>query len=582
MISNYYNFFNINRNAAKRITDGFILSNRWTVISQDFRFSRLGRLKSQYAAEDRHNLTLERALPQTSSESAAFVTIGYQVRAYVDDLPIYSFDDPLHSTGVMGVKVHVFPLPDGPTGRELRLELITGDPDSVAVSAYFMLDDAQTILKSLLLTGFPKIAFSLLYLSLGLLLLIGTLILSAYRKNNLSFLFLSILSISMGIRILANIGFIAYYLGPSTVYWTVSFLNLLLPITALLFVASEKRFKGTRLLTGYAAVQGLALASWCILSFLGVGWNLAYWHIPLFIGASVILIGTLVVDLISDNQGLELAVSVITIILTSYVNAYFYYLFGKQNTMDFALIIFTFPVIILMSGKLIQQSIQKEFRISTENASLRIQGDLLRNNYVNMQNYIDETKKIWHDIDKHFGVIGNLVTNNEYEKLNQYLAEIGYQFNRTKNNFLSENKLVNAILTDKVAEAEKSGIRVTCMAFLPEELKIAGSDLCSLLVNALDNAIEACRKIPTGREKTIDIRITMKNDFLYIGITNTLLYAPQVEGEAFVSSKSDQHRHGYGIEIIKSITAKYGGVFDYQSDKSTFKLQVALRDEAPG
>ncbi len=64
-----------------------------------------------------------------------------------------------------------------------------------------------------------------------------------------------------------------------------------------------------------------------------------------------------------------------------------------------------------------------------------------------------------------------------------------------------KNKLINAILTDKLSEAESKNIQTSFSGNLPERLHIQGNDLCSLLVNMLDNAIEACGKVPYGKKK---------------------------------------------------------------------------------
>ncbi len=112
---------------------------------------------------------------------------------------------------------------------------------------------------------------------------------------------------------------------------------------------------------------------------------------------------------------------------------------------------------------------------------------------------------------KHFSVISRLAENREYDELTNYLAHAGYDMKKTKSAYQCENRLVNAILTDKLSEAQSKGIEVIFAGNLPEKLHIQGNDICSLLVNMLDNAIlEACGMVPNGKEKKLDITLSMK------------------------------------------------------------------------
>jgi len=144
--------------------------------------------------------------------------------------------------------------------------------------------------------------------------------------------------------------------------------------------------------------------------------------------------------------------------------------------------------------------------------SIDRQSALLYKNYHQTEKYIEETKMIWHDIDKHFGVMSRLAKNGEYDELNHYLEHYEHDMKKTKSTYLCENKLVNAILTDKFSEAQSKGIQTSFTGNLPEKLNIQGNVICSLLVNMLDNAIEACGKVPYGKEKKLELTLGMKNE----------------------------------------------------------------------
>jgi len=282
----------------------------------------------------------------------------------------------------------------------------------------------------------------------------------------------------------------------------------------------------SRLLLTMAVVQSVFLVLWGVCNLLKINLLLDYWFLVLFVAVSVSLMVTFAREFRSGCGRPEIAVSIITILLTSVINSYSYFTTGNHDTMDFSLIILAFPVLVLMIGKVVLYSAQREYQITYENMTLRIEGELLNDNYI----------------------------------------------------YLCANKLVNAILTDKISEAEKQGIRVKFSANLPEKLNVQGNDLCSLLVNMLDNAIEACTKLPDGQERNMDISIKLKNDFIYFGVFNSSASSPIIEDEEFVTLKEDQAKHGYGIAIMRRIVRKYDGAFDIILSENSFLVKAALRN----
>ena len=521
---------------------------------------------------------LSKKLPATVDQSLCFVTIGYRVEAFVGDQVIYTFGSFLGSKEVWCVKTHLFKIPKGQDGRELRLVFSTNQPEGIAVSKYVLLADAPDIIRALQKSDLINIGFALFYMSIGFFLLISTLVSTIFRKFDLSVLMLALIPLLIGTGIFFNFSIIAFYAGPEAVYWIVSLINLALPVPTLLFVAVDRGLTKSRLLLALAVAQSVFLALWIVCNLLNLDFFLDYWFLVLFAAISVSFIVTFVREFWSGCGRPEIAVSVITILLTSVINAYSYFTTGSHDTMDFSLIILAFPVLVLMTGKVVLSSAQREYRITNENMTLRIEGELLYNNYNKIDKYIEETKRIWHDIDKHFSVISSLAGNQEYEELKRYLQHTGYDLKKTKDTYLCDNKLINAILTDKITEAEGRGINVHFAGNLPAKLNIQGNDLCSLLVNMLDNAIEACDKLPDGKEKKIDISIRLKNDFMYFGVLNSSAGVPVMTGEEFVTSKEDKAKHGYGIAIMRNITRKYDGAFDIVLAEDSFLVKAALRN----
>ena len=85
---------------------------------------------------------------------------------------------------------------------------------------------------------------------------------------------------------------------------------------------------------------------------------------------------------------------------------------------------------------------------------------------------------------------------------------------------LCENDAANAVLSSKAEAMGRSGLTADFSVSLPKDLPLAEVDLCALLGNALDNAMEACMELPPER-RLIRIYMEMKGNFLYLALTNT-------------------------------------------------------------
>lgn len=556
------------------------MSAGWTIsygeknIYENSDFDKTGWLKKQ------NKVVLTKLLPQTSGKSLCFTTIGYTVEAFIDGGRIYTFGSSPDGYDVWGTKTHIIKIPDGGQNRTLRLEFSTNHPVNIAVSKYILLDDELSLTNSLLKSSLVEICFSLLYISIGVFMLMYLLISFTFRFKgvNLSSLMLAFIALLMGSRLLFNIAFVTLHTGPEFTFWSLNLLNLSIPIPALLFAASDKAFKKSGLLIAMAVVQSVFLLLWVIFQLVHMDIFLLYWQLPLFVLVSAVFLTTFIREFLEREGRLMVTAAVLAILTASVINAQIYFCHGNYYSMDYNLDIYTFPVLILLIGKVVLNSVQRELRIMDENTTLRVEGELLFENYNKLDQHIEGTKKIWHDIDKHYSVMGRMLAEGEYDELKSYFNYMGHDMKEAKSSYLCDNRLINAILTDKFAEAESKGVQVSVTGNLPEKLHIRGNDLCSLFVNMLDNAIEACMKIPEGGEKKIHIALKMKKDFVYFNVINSSLPVPKADGGRLATSKEDNGKHGYGISIMQRIARKYGGAFNMIPSEGSFIIRAALKN----
>ena len=111
-------------------------------------------------------------------------------------------------------------------------------------------------------------------------------------------------------------------------------------------------------------------------------------------------------------------------------------------------------------------------------------------------------------------------------------------------------------------------------AHIPVKLKTSEIDLCCILGNLFDNAIEASAKLPQD-QRLIRVYMDMKNTQLYISITNfTAEGKLHKEGGLFRSTKGEGH--GFGLKRIDAIVARLDGYISRNSEEGAFTTEILL------
>ena len=138
----------------------------------------------------------------------------------------------------------------------------------------------------------------------------------------------------------------------------------------------------------------------------------------------------------------------------------------------------------------------------------------------------------------------------------------------------SGNAMADAILNSKISLAQSKCITVHCDAHIPVKLKMSELDLCCIIGNLFDNAIEASVKLPENR-RVIRVYMDMKNTQLYISFTNfTAGKKMQKEGKLFRSTKGDGH--GFGLVRIDAIVERLEGYISRNSEDGAFTTEILL------
>lgn len=190
------------------------------------------------------------------------------------------------------------------------------------------------------------------------------------------------------------------------------------------------------------------------------------------------------------------------------------------------------------------------------------------------QKVMDEVRKTKHDMKNNMIYLQNLLKANP-EEAEKYLEKfIGKTTKKTDEFSKSGNFSIDSMLNYKNMIAKSKGLSLILEEQTPINLPYENSDLCVILGNLLDNAIEAAEN---SENKEIDVRIVYVKNKLKITVKN--YYTGKIKkdtGGNFISTKSDTKNHGIGLQSVTRIVDAYGGVMEVRTDHSVFQVDIII------
>lgn len=212
---------------------------------------------------------------------------------------------------------------------------------------------------------------------------------------------------------------------------------------------------------------------------------------------------------------------------------------------------------------------QADYERSTRSFERRIllhQYEEIKEMYMNMRGWR-------HDYHNHIQSVQAHLALGHIANAQEYLAELDTDLSQLGSAVESGNVMADAVLSSKMSLAQREQIKVNCSAQLPEELSVSDTDLCVLLGNLLDNAIEACRQIPP-EQRFLRVYMALVKDQLYISVQNAAKEILNFDERNYITSKRGDH--GLGLLRVKILVEKYEGYLNLQNEPGIFAAEVTL------
>ena len=212
---------------------------------------------------------------------------------------------------------------------------------------------------------------------------------------------------------------------------------------------------------------------------------------------------------------------------------------------------------------------------AAEELSMLKQQDEIRKQYAeNVKYRYDEIRRIRHDMKQSYTVLETLLSENRTTEAIDYIRSGRSAIAQTEVLVDVGNDFVNSILNSKLSTAKQLGIEVICSS-VKDISGIEAVDLCTLLGNMLDNAIEAAKQCPSEKS-LIEVKITSSDEKLIIQVTNSIKCSVLKENSELKSTKQNPSEHGFGVKSIRLIAQKYFGSAKYFEEDNTLSCRVIL------
>lgn len=201
------------------------------------------------------------------------------------------------------------------------------------------------------------------------------------------------------------------------------------------------------------------------------------------------------------------------------------------------------------------------------------QSDLIAKHCDEVQN-IYKTMRGWrHDYHNHIQAL--LALCGDEEETRKYLLNLNDDLVAVDTVIKTGNVMVDAILNSKLSLIKSRDIAVKAKAVVPPELKISEIDLCVIIGNLLDNAMEACLQQPEEEERFIRVYIGILKGQLYVSVSNSVGGQIRKSGKSYLSTK-DSPSHGFGLMRVDKIAEKYQGFVNRQNEDGVFATEILL------
>lgn len=321
----------------------------------------------------------------------------------------------------------------------------------------------------------------------------------------------------------------------------------------------------------FAAWLGVAFRSPAFLDYRTGNGQLAFWLLHIVL--TILAVCLYKHHNMTAKEGFRIAFAIVTIGLLAVITL------SGQTTLiisDDTLYTWTIlSVILMMSVQIFNMN--RQYESEKELAKLKSeQAELLERDYTTLNNAYAINAKLFHDFHNHIGVLRQLLSHEKITEAVQYLDELQAPTQEMADTVWTGDETVDYLINSKTHTAKADGIQLQVQVEFPRHTNIRSADLCAILGNLLDNAIEATRQIPEPQQRFISLTIRRINQMLVIKVENPFTVPPTIGNGSLTTTKENNGLHGWGLKSARTAAGKYDGTVQTSYSGNIFRAVATL------
>lgn len=213
-------------------------------------------------------------------------------------------------------------------------------------------------------------------------------------------------------------------------------------------------------------------------------------------------------------------------------------------------------------------------QLQAETRALQVRQQLAVESYQNILEQNQRTDLMRHEWKNQVTALRLMLGEKKLDALGARLSELEGTLDHLSPKTYTQHFAINAILQNSAAKAAAMGVAFHAQASIPAEVEIREEDLCALLLNMLDNALEAASQ---AEPKEVWCKLTLSQVFLAIQCENTFSGELKRDEKGRLLSTKREEGHGFGLSQMRAVAEKYHSVLDVSWEEGRFTVQTALK-----
>lgn len=238
--------------------------------------------------------------------------------------------------------------------------------------------------------------------------------------------------------------------------------------------------------------------------------------------------------------------------------------------------VWTMLSLVLLMG-LLMFHMNRQYRTEQELARLKAeQAELLERDYQALNQSYGANARLFHDMHRHLETLCRLLSQKRYEEAKGYLEDLEGPIREMAETVYTGDEAADYLLNSRMSAAAREGISLEIKAEFPRHTNIRSADLCAILGNLLDNALEAAGKVKEPGERHAVLTIRRIHQMLVIKVENTFSEDVREHEGELKTTKTDEGLHGWGLKSVRTAAEKYEGTLRTSWEGGWFRAVVTL------